>query len=325
MSTPTASARWPARLKAALRPRGGLALLMAAHMLLVIGLSGLSHPEIEDLVNALPSEWEWAVLSISFGIYFAQLGLVATLAVLGGGRWFLRWPRCLLLVVWMIVAEIAGSWLLADNRDATLLEEMFVDVGRVLLLFLLPLALVCLFSRRRFVLPQVPSSPRFQFRVVHLLLLTCEVAVLLAIVRAMVPYNPDWLTEIQDNLKDRPFPHEIAYWVISVLAVVPAILAAAWTGRILRRVLFLAVYEAALVVVVSLLHVSGLRWLATTWWEPPSVADLLRESMIAGTSLCASAAITVWLTIWAARWFGYEFLPLPRRGGRQSSDETSAA
>jgi hypothetical protein len=322
MSTPTASARWPARLKAALGPRGGLVLLVAAHLLLIVALS---HPIREQFISAAPSEWGWAIAAAAYGIDFAQLGLIAAMAVLGCGRWFLRWPRSVMLLVWLVITQIAGSWLLADNRDGMLLEELLAVYGRLLLLFLLPFVLFCLFSRRRFVLAQAPSSPRFQFRVVHLLLLTCEIAILLSLVRAMVPYNPEWLTELRNGLKSWPFPREVALSAIAVLAVVPAILVAAWPGRTLRKLLLLAGYELALTIVVSLLHVGGLPFPLDLWDVRPNVADLLRESMIAGTSLCASAAITVWLTIWAARWFGYEFLPLPRRGGRQSSDETSAA
>lgn len=323
MSAPTASAGWPSRLKSALGPRGGLAVLVAVHVLLIIGLS---HSKLEDVFHRLPSSWQWPFAAFLHGIHFAQVGLIAAMAVLWTGRWFLRWPRSVMLVVWLVIAQIAGSWLLAGNRDGMLLEELLVVTGSQFLLFLVPVVMFSFISRRRFRLPQAASPPRFQFRVVHLLLLTCEVAVLLALVRAMVPYNRHWSAEVLASLKSLPQPVEFAFYAVAILATVPAIIAAAWPGRVLRNLFFLITYELALVSVISLLHITGLRWLPIPWPELPHIAVLLWESMSAAIPLCVSAVTTVWLTVRAARWLGYEFLPLPRRaGGRQSSEATSAA
>ena len=309
MSAPTASVGWPTRLKSALGPRGGLAVIVAAHLLLIVGLS---HPLGERLLEAAPSAWGWAVASISHGIEFAQLGLIAAMAVLGGGRWFLRWPRCMLLVVWLVIAQIAGSWLLAENRDGILFKILLMLAGIVFLLFVPPLGFIRLILGRQFVRPDEVLPARFQFRLFHLLLLTCEIAAVLALVRAMVPYNSRWLAEIRENLVDLPRSLEWGLRVVSILAIVPAILAAAWPGRTLRKLSLLAAYELALVIIVTLLHMTGLPWLPSTWSEPPGVADLLWESLSAAIPLCASAVTTVWLTMLAVRWLGYEFLPRPR-------------
>jgi hypothetical protein len=305
----TLQAGWQTRLKSALGPRGGLAVIVAAHLLLIVGLS---HPKLEDLADALPSEGEWAIAFVCDGFKFAQLGLIAAMAVLGCGRWFLRWPRCAMLVVWLVVAQIAGSWLLAENRDGILFKLLLMINGFAFLLFIVPLGLIRLILGRRFVLPETQLPARFQFRLVHLLLLTCEIAVLLALVRAIVPYNARWLAEVRENLSDLPQSVDWPLHVVSILAVVPAILAAALPGRILRNLLFLAAYELALAIVVTLLHTTGLPWLPSLWAEPPGIADLLWESLSAAISLCASAVTTVWLTLLAVRWLGYEFLPRPR-------------
>ena len=323
MTAEAATAGWLSKLKAAIGPRGGVALLVAAHGLLIIAFS---HPALEEFALTLPWQWATAVSTALQSIHFAQVGLIAALALYGSGHWFLRWPRSTMLVVWLAVAQVAGSWLLAGNRDGPVFKNHLLFNGLHFLFFVPPLGLIRLALRRRFQFVQNAMPQRLQFRLAQLLLLICELAVLFALVRAMVPYNRRWLAELRENLPELGRYIDWGFWLVAILAIAPAIIAAAWPGRRLRVFSILAAYELALIVIATIAHVAGIRWVPTLWFPTPSVGVLLWDSMSAATALSVFGVATVWLTLACVRCLGYEFLPLPRRGGgRQSSEATSAA
>jgi len=319
MTGETETAGWLSRLKSATGPRGGLAVIVAAHGAFNLGLA---NPWIDQLWENWYFAW---VAMIPVGIWGAQLGLIAALAIFGDGHWFCRWPRSMLLVVWLTVAHVAGSWLLAQNRDGPVFKNFLIFNLMLFSLFLSTLGLIRIVLQRRFQLVQRPNAERFQFRLMELLLLIGELAVLMALIRAIVPYNRRWLTEVFENLPQLSQFIDWGLWCVSILAIVPAIILTAWQGRQLRFFSILAAYELALILVVSVMNAAGIPWYPSVS-ESPSTAVMLWESISAGCGLCISGVATVWLTLSCVRWLGYDFLPLPRRGGgRQSSEATSAA
>ena len=256
----------------------------------------------------------------------AQLVLIAAYMMLGSGRWIGRIIRGMLLLLWLELGHMIGTRWLAGGRDAG--GVMFFLGTNVwhLAFFVLPLLAYRLFSRRRMILQTAAEPGRLQFRIWQLLLVTTEAAALMATIRAFVPENSDWHEELWTAvrtylLQDASF-NSIA---LLILAGIPAVVVTLRGKQIWRTATFLVLWQFLLSIGflfyrMALPHLdpnfpivnpdgAGWEW-SVTW---------LRILMT-----CLTIAGVIWPTLVAVRWLGYEFLP-PRRGGRHSSEATSAA
>lgn len=313
------------RFPTAIAPRGGLALLVVAHVLatFLLACALFQLPLAETFL-------ETVVHGLAGGFSLAQWSLIAMLAALGSGRWYLRLGRCGLLLIWLTLAYIAGSHVREQGRDATIFEALVTLTTLGCVAMAVPPLVLRFATRRRFAVAGHFEGSRFQFRVAHLLLLTAEVAALLALTRATVNSGSNWYEKVLWVLQQLPNGPDGEFFVFAFAATVPPALTACWPARRWRNLVYVCVYEFLL---------------ATAWMAVPFLAyddgpmfpivvmangrDQMVSFLVYANAFCFSATATIWLTIECVRLLGYDFLPLPRRGagggGRQSSEATSAA
>jgi hypothetical protein len=117
MSAQVTKASLPSRLKSAVGPRGGLALLVLAQFILTV-LQSASVPD--DLVEGARWLVELSpfVTSASDGLIAAQIVLVCAFVALGDGRVYVRLIRGALLLLWVELAKMIGttSWTPAETH-----------------------------------------------------------------------------------------------------------------------------------------------------------------------------------------------------------------
>jgi hypothetical protein len=323
MATETAPVRTLARFAALLGPRGGVVLLVAAQFLLAIVQTW-----------TLPPQWfpasVWGLESLltdaQEAIPQAQLTLIGAYLMLGGGRWVPRIVRGILLLLWLELAHMIGTQWLAGGRDAAGFMFFLGTNAWNLTFLVLPLLIYRLLTRRRLVLPGAAEPGRFQFRIWQLLLVTTEAAALLATIRAFVAENNQWHEELWMAIRTYLLQYaSFDSLALTILSGIPAVLvtlrvqsvwrAATWLGlwQLLLSIGFLF-YRMALPELdpnFPVVNMSGSAWEWFVCW-----LRLL--------AICLIMGIIIWPSLVAVRSLGYEFLR-PRRGGRQSSDATSAA
>ncbi|HUE72240.1 MAG TPA: hypothetical protein VMP01_15255 [Pirellulaceae bacterium] len=323
MSTETPPTRSLASLAVPLGPRGGIVVLVAAHFVLAI-LQTWSVP----MNWQGPSFWWIGDLLVHAleAIPLAQLTLIAAFITLGSGRWLARIVRGLLLLLWLELAHMIGTRWLAGGRDAAGFEEFLGQNLWHLAFLTLPLLLYRLIARRKLVIPGTLERPRFQFRIVHLLLITTEAAALLAAIRAFVVENREWRDQLWRSIRDYLFDFA-SYDLLAlvILCAIPAVLVTLRWRSIWKAAVVLAAWQLLLstgfVVYRILLPELDPQFPIVNPAEPGWMWGIVWLSIAA---TCASIACVIWLTLAIVRWLGYDFLPV-RRGGRQSSEATSAA
>ena len=323
MATETAPVRPLARFAALIGPRGGVVLLAAAHFLLAIVQTWTLS------TDWLSPSWLWLgdlLFAAQESIPQAQITLIAVYMVLGGGHWLARLVRGVLLLLWFELGHMIGTRWLAGGRDATGFEEFLGQNVWHLAFFALPLLLYRLFAHRRLIVPAASQPPRFQFRIVHLLLITTEAAALLAAIRAFVVENKHWRDELWGAVRDYPFVFA-SYDLLAlvVLCAIPTVVVTLRWRSVRRAALVLAIWQlilsAGFVVYRLLLPDLDPSFPIV---NPPVGGWMWGFYWLSIFTSCASIALVIWLTLAVVRWLGYDFLPV-RRGGRQSSDATSAA
>ena len=321
-STPTP---WFTRLSA-LGPRAGLMALVAVHLTLTFLQSWPLPQQLDRWFGPSPySVWD-ILVSASGAILLAQLSLIAAYMALGGGRWWGRIIRGALLLLWLELAHMAGTRWLDSGRDALGFEESIGATVWNFAFLLLPLVLYRIFARRRLALPGIPPKQRIQFRILHLLVVTTEAAALLAAIRAFVAENDQWRDELWRALRDYPF--EFASYdliALALLAAIPAVLVTLRWRSLWYATTVLLIWELVLsvgfVVYRALFPDLDPQFPLA---DSRETAWLWVLTWLGVAAFCLAAAFTVWLTLAIVRWLGYDFLPV-RRGGRQSSEATSAA
>ena len=309
----------------AIGPRGGLVVLVAAHLVLTF-LQAWPLPQQLDQWFGPSSYGVWNVLvSASAAVQFAQMALVAAYITLGGNRLLPGIVRGLLLLLWMELAHMAGSYWLDAGRDTSGFEESIGTAAWNFAFLLLPLLAYRLFARRELIVRTVPHGGKLQFRIMHLLLVITETAALLAAIRAFVVENDEWRDELWRAIRDYPISFA-SYDLIalSILATIPAVIISVRWHSLPR---------AATVLLVWQLLLSGGFFLYRVLFpdldpEFPFAGSedfgwLLLIAWLQIAAFCLSAGAIIWLTLAIVRWLGYDFLPV--RGGRQSSEATSSA
>lgn len=324
-STPSS---WLARVKAGVGPRGGLALLVVAHFVLTVLQSWPLPAQIDRWIGPSPfGTWEF-LTAASEAVLNAQVAMIAVYLVLGGGLWLARMVRGAVLLLWFVLAQLAGTHLLDAGRDARGFQEFLAHYVWMLAFFCGALLFDRLISRRRITLPNVPASRKpAQFRILHLLLITAEVAAAMAAIRALVAWESDWRTQLWEGLRNYPISFmSFEMTALALLSTIPPVLVTVRFRSVRRAALALGIWEFLL----------STGFVAYNYFLPDSGAFPLAAPDAPGWLwacywlnifvFCCTTSFVVWLTLAIVRLLGYDFLPLPRRGGgRQSSDATSAA
>lgn len=309
-----------------IEPRWGIALLVAVHLGITFLQSWPLPQQLDHWFGRSPyGVWD-ILVSASGAILLAQLSLIAAYVALGSGRWWGRTIRGALLLLWLELAHMAGTRWLDSGRDSLGFEESIGTTAWNFAFLLLPLLLYRLFARRQIVLPGTAPAVRMQFRILHLLLVTTEAAALLAAIRAFVAENDQWRDELWRALRDYPF--EFASYdliALALLAAIPAVLVTLRWRSLWRAATVLLIWE--LLLSVGFVGYRALFPDLDPQFPLPSSHEtswMLGLSWLSVAAFCLAVAYTVWLTLAIVRRLGYDFLPV-RRGGRQSSEATSAA
>ena len=318
---------------AALGPRGGLVLLVFAHLVLAF-LQAWPLPALIEQWTGSPAYWGLPTLLAvaSEAVLQAQLALVGAYLMLGSGWLLVRLIRGPGLLLWLLLAYLAGSMWLDAGRDLRGFQESLGANFWTFCWLALPLFLYRIFRRRHVALGDSVGPTKVQFRILHLLLIITEAAALMAAIRALVPWERDWREQLWSSLRDYPF--EFASYemlALVMLAAVPAVILTLRLASLKRAALLLAAWQLLLslaFVVYQALSASPAN--QAPWLENPALTAAERigghaVSWLHTAAFCFTAALVIWTTLALVRWIGYRLLPLPRRGGRHSSEATSAA
>ena len=311
-------------------PQGGFILLFLAHLALTV-LQSLRVPEIlVGLTGPLrPEATDW-IIAASEATLLAQVALIAAFVAVGSGRWMIRIIQGAVLLLWFELAQMAGTRWLDGGRDVLGFEEFLAQYLWIFAFLILPLIAYRLFAWRAIMLPSERDlKPRLQFGIVHLFWITTGAGALLGALRAFAGWNQDSWEQFRDALQR--YPIEFASYdtvALTALSTIPAVLLAlrlrSWKWAAVVLALWQLVLSVGFVVYRFLLPNLDPQF---PFENPPlEVAQLWAWHWLAIAAFCGAGATVIWGTLTLVRWLGYEFLPLPRRGGgRQSSDATSAA
>lgn len=322
MAAEDESARSIWRLTPDVGPRSGLVLLIVAHLV-------VTYFQSWPLPYRLPYGLGDMLGAASGAILLAQLSLIAAYVTLGGGRWIGRVVRGALLLLWFELAHMAGTHWLDSGRDSRGFEESLGTNVWAFAFLALPLLLYRCFARRRIALPgAAPAKPRMQFRIMHLLLIMTEAAAVMGTIRAFVAENDEWRDELWRALRDFPFEYASYDMIaLSLLAAIPAVLVTLRWRSLCRAAIVLLIWALLLSVGFAVY-----RFLSSGLDPEFPIVNPTAPGWMWGfvwlhiATICLTIALVIWLTLAIVRWLGYDFLPLPRRGGgRHSSEATSAA
>jgi hypothetical protein len=262
----------------------------------------------------------------------SQLALVAAYVTLGSGWWLVRLVRGAVLLLWLLLSFLVGSYWLDGGRDLSGFHSFLPVYAWTLVFLAMPLLFYRLALRRRVMQPDQPTGrTRIQFRIVHLFLVITEVAVVMAVIRALVPWKRDWQAQIWEGFRSYLFEYaSYDMLALAILSITPAVLVTLRLASLRRAALVLAAWEFLLS-----LGFLAYRFLlpdldpSFSMQNPPESPGeqfwLWGFYWLQLAAFCYSGGVVVWTTLALVRWLGYRFLPLPRRGGRQSSEATSAA
>ena len=325
MSDPTTSAGWPSRLKSALGPRGGLVVLVIAQFILTVLQSG-SVPN--DLMEGAPWLVELSpfITSASDGLIAAQVALIAAFISFGDGRVYVRLIRGVLLVLWLELARMVGTHLLDGGRDATVFGAYLArDLVRFSSLLVL-LAGFRLAVGKRLTVSTAALPPKHQFRIWQLLALTTEIGVQFALLRSLVPWNRRSFVPLGENVLSQLQPNGLMAIATTCALTGGSIFIVIYVRRRFRCISALVAWPV-IVAVVSAAIIRAWPQLDEFY----SVFGSLPRPIFGTQTLIDvvhgwAVGANLLFSLQFVRWLGYDFLPLPRRGGgRQSSEATSAA
>jgi CRISPR/Cas system-associated protein Csm6 len=187
------------------------------------------------------------------------------------------------------------------------------------------LAVYRIFTGRELTLPNVACRPKHQFRIWQLLVLTAEIAVQIAIIRALVAWNREGLAQLRDNIASHLHPSALFFLLVATTLAGGALFIVLHERRWFVLLPALLAWPVALTIVTFLVvriwpqlneAYSGFGAAPRPFFGAQTLTEIVR-----GWAIEANLVISLLYV----RYLGYEFFrPLPRRGGRQSSEATSA-
>jgi len=204
-----------------------LLLALAAQAVLSLGHSSKSWPDI----------YAQLIIAGLFGLHIGQICLVASWAAFSGQTWFPRTLRFLSLAAWLFLVDALGAYLVEGDIAKSLIEEL---AAYELLLILPPLLILVAFgilSGRRFLNRATHHPSSHQFSTKHLLLITADIAAMLALGRIVLSWKPDHFWDGLTGMR----PEELIP-VAASLTVLPAVFYGLARNRTWTRFLILTVY-----------------------------------------------------------------------------------
>lgn len=263
-------------------------------------------------------------LDCSFGLQIGQIVLLASWAAFANQHWLLRIPRFLALTAWVLFLGFLGEYVVEGESARLLVEE---HTAYMLLQLFFPV--VILFGSRaaragQFLHAELEKDKHaWQFNTRTLLLVTAELAALLAMARVVLPWRlsvAEFWTGLTENRTEEMIP---ALVTLTILPVVFCGLARqrTWKGYLaIGLYLALAALAAAFLQEAYLVHRFG----------PPPPSNWWPELNLAFWDyLCVhfSAAATILFTFYLLRRIGYDFRRRDEgpRGRSSSSNARSSA
>jgi hypothetical protein len=302
------------------RRRMRLAMLVLSHLALT-GLAAAATWSLE-----MPRRVAWSdylvspLLSGLFGLRVGQINLLVCWGAFADSPWFLRIPRFFALAAWFLLLGFLGEYLLRGDPARREVEE---KAAYSLLLILPPLLALfgywavtgCQFMPAG----AISSKVKYQFSTKQLLLITAEVAALLALGRVLISWHPriavEFWTAVNGNRPEELIPAALA------ITILPAVFAGLIRIRSWRALAGLALYLAVPSFVLACAmsnqldrSIGAAAW--REWWQVVGlyVLDFLWMHTV--------AALTILLTFWLVRRIGYDFR---RRGeGREEGNSSNA-
>ena len=312
-------------------PRAALVALVAAHLVLA-ALQSLPVPQwLERQWPGQPYGIADGLGMASEGILIGQMAVLATYIALGSGRWWIRFVRGALLLLWFVLALLAGTHLFDHGRDSLGFEEFTAQYTWTVAVLGIPLGIYRLVARRSVAKTELISAQNrpHQYRLAQLLLIVTEAAVLMGIIRLVVTWNAGWIGEFLLGLCEIPQFVRYDMAILGILAAVPAVLMTLHIRRARMSLSATFLWQLPLVTGLVVFHISRPLWSRVVFAEDVTFG-VCAQFWAVMLCHCLGISLVIWSSLFIIRAIGYDFLPLPRRGGsgeggRQSSEATSAA
>jgi hypothetical protein len=263
-------------------------------------------------------------LDCAFGLQIGQIALLASWVAFASQHWLVRIPRFLALTAWVLFLGFMGEYVIEGEVARSLVEE---HAAYMLLQLLIPVVILFGFRlarARQFFHRDLENNKRaWQFNTRALLLVTAELATLLAIGRVVLPRRlsmAEFWTGLTENRTEEIIP------ALVTLTILPVVFFGlerrrSWKGYLaLVFYLVLAALSVAFLQEAYLVHLLGPPP-PSNWWPELNLAfwDYLCVHL--------SAAATILFTFYLLRRIGYDFRRRDEgpRGRSSSSNACSSA
>jgi hypothetical protein len=315
------------------RPRFWVSALVIGQLTVAFAAAALDSlldaPFSNFLYSHLPDHLADSVFTMLgcgvFGIQVGQVVLLAAWAGFAGQRTFLRIPRFLILCAWLLLFGLLGVYVIDGEISKLLVEE---KLAYTLIQFLIPLVVLFVFGlacRRQFIHRDSRQMDyRWQFNIRGLLLITAELAALLALARLVLPshFRIEEIWPALTQLRN----YEYTPLVVST-TMLPAIFFGLVRQRTWRGYLLLGIYFCIPAFMLAMLRISQFRdWGLAMTDDQWSFEGFL--SFFGSLIEHLSAAATILLTFYFLRRIGYDFRrrdELPRLGSSSNASNSAAS
>ncbi len=310
-------------------PGQQVAALVVLHLGLTCPAAYLSlRFEYLYLRDNVPSSIARFLVAALYGFQISQILLLVSWGAFAGQSWLLRLPRFLTLFVWTLLLSSLGESFILGGFPMPIVEEQSAFT-----LFLMLAPVVALFSygiclRRRFVFcNSVPGERPWQFSTRSLMLITAELALLLALEKVVLN-NRFRIAEFWSALHVYSYLIQELIPALVSVTILPVVFLGLAKRRPWHRYAALAVYLllcSLLLAWVQLSYLSNSYYSLSSsppWW--PEFGRMFGEYLL--THLAAAA--TILFTFYLLRRIGYDFRrrdELPLKGGRNSSNARNSA
>ncbi|MCE9525587.1 MAG: hypothetical protein K8R36_05995 [Planctomycetales bacterium] len=311
------------------RPRQQVAALVMFHLGLTC-LAGYLSWRFDYLYlrDGIPNSLSRFLVAALFGFQIGQIVLLVSWGAFAGQSWILRLPRFLVLLVWMCLLSSLGESLIAGGMPAaSIVEEqsaytLFLMIAPVTTLFGYA---IC--NRRRFTSrASTPAQFSWQFSTRRLMLITAELALLLALERIVLSHRFN-ITEFWNALRSVHYQIQELIPVLTSVTILPVAFVGLANRHSWHRWMATCLYLIVCSVILAWVHLSllanslGLNNYLY-WW--PELGRIVLDYLL--THFVAAATILV--TFYLVRRIGYDFRwrdELPLEGGRNSSNARNSA
>jgi hypothetical protein len=298
--------------------RQQVAALVVAHLIIACLVSAaISWP-------LLPSDFwnQYAALAFLSGLSGVQIGQLALLACWGAFAnqpWNLRIPRFLALTAWVLILGFLGTYLVEGDLAKLLVEETLLSSLLMAAPFVVLLVMGAVSGSRFTPGESEPCKISWQFSTRRLLLITAELAILLAIGRIVLPGNPkpsEFWTALTGYRMSETIP------LLSGLFILPAAFLAIARQRTWQRHFGLVMFLLITAFGCTWAYLSVLFWPGDLWYWRGELWPIF----LSFSSTHLSAAFTILFTFYLLRRIGYDFRRRDDgRLGRSSSNARNSA